>query len=47
MVNRGSIALFRAGRLLKDGAGFAPAEIYEAFGVRRFAEPPRITHARC
>jgi hypothetical protein len=31
--------------LLKDGAGFAPAEIYQSFGVQRFVEPPPITHA--
>ena len=29
--------------VLKDGTGYAPAEIYEAFGIRRFAEPPAIT----
>ncbi|HWN05594.1 MAG TPA: amidohydrolase family protein [Steroidobacteraceae bacterium] len=29
--------------VLKDGVGYAPAQIYEAFGIRRFAEPPTIT----
>ncbi|HEU5468083.1 MAG TPA: amidohydrolase family protein [Steroidobacteraceae bacterium] len=29
--------------VLKDGTGFAPAEIYESFGIRRFTEPPAIT----
>ncbi|HEU4515981.1 MAG TPA: amidohydrolase family protein [Steroidobacteraceae bacterium] len=29
--------------VLKGGVGFAPAEIYEAIGIRRFAEPPAIT----
>jgi len=28
--------------VLKDGVGYAPAQIYEAFGIRRFAEPPAI-----
>ena len=31
--------------VLKDGVGFAPAGIYESFGVRRFAQPPRITRS--
>ncbi len=35
----------RIAYVLKDGEGYAPAGIYEAFGVRRFADPPRITHA--
>jgi len=26
--------------VLKDGVGYAPAELYEAFGIRRFADPP-------
>lgn len=30
--------------VLKDGAGFAPAEIYEQFGIRRFADPPSVGH---
>jgi hypothetical protein len=29
--------------VLKDGAGYAPAELYEAFGIRRFADPPAIS----
>lgn len=33
----------RVSYVLKDGVGYAPAELYEAFGVRRFTEPPRIT----
>lgn len=28
--------------VLKDGVGYAPAQIYEAFGIRRFADPPAI-----
>jgi len=32
----------RVSFVLKDGVGFAPAELYEAFGVRRFVDPPRI-----
>jgi hypothetical protein len=28
--------------VLKDGVGYAPAELYEAFGVRRFVDPPVI-----
>lgn len=35
----------RIAYVLKDGDGYAPAAIYEAFGVRRFADPPRITVA--
>ena len=35
----------RVSYVLKDGAGYAPAGIYESFGVRRFAEPPRITRS--
>lgn len=34
----------RVSYVLKDGTGFAPAEIYESFGVRRFAAPPSIAH---
>jgi hypothetical protein len=33
----------RIAYVLKDGVGFAPAEVYEAFGIRRFVEPPAIT----
>ena len=29
--------------VLKEGVGYAPAEIYEAFGIRRFTEPPQVT----
>ena len=29
--------------VLKDGVGYAPAEIYEAFGIRRFSDPPKIS----
>jgi imidazolonepropionase-like amidohydrolase len=36
-------AIRRVAYVLKDGVGFAPADIYEAFGVRRFSDPPRIT----
>jgi Amidohydrolase family len=36
-------AIRRIAYVLKDGVGYAPAEIYEAFGVRRFTDPPRIT----
>jgi cytosine/adenosine deaminase-related metal-dependent hydrolase len=32
----------RISLVLKDGVGYAPAEIYEAFGVRRFSDPPQI-----
>jgi len=32
----------RISYVLKDGVGYAPAGLYEAFGVRRFAEPPLI-----
>jgi hypothetical protein len=30
--------------VLRDGIGFAPAEIYEEFGIRRFVDPPAISH---
>ncbi len=33
----------RVSYVLKDGVGYAPADIYEAFGVRRFTDPPQIT----
>ena len=36
-------AIRKVSYVLKDGVGFAPAEIYEAIGIRRFAEPPAIT----
>ncbi len=32
----------KVGYVLKDGVGYAPAEIYEAFGIRRFTDPPAI-----
>ena len=28
--------------VLKEGVGFVPAELYEAFGIRRFTEPPQV-----
>ena len=28
--------------VLKDGVGYAPAELYEALGIRRFADPPAV-----
>jgi hypothetical protein len=34
----------RVSYVLKDGVGFAPAEIYEALGIRRFVDPPAISH---
>jgi hypothetical protein len=33
----------RVSYVLKDGIGYAPADLYEAFGIRRFADPPAIT----
>ncbi len=33
----------RISYVLKEGIGYVPAELYEAFGVRRFAEPPQVT----
>ncbi len=33
----------RVSYVLKDGVGFAPASIYEAFGIRRFSDPPSIS----
>jgi hypothetical protein len=32
----------RVSYVLRDGIGFAPAEIYESFGIRRFTDPPEI-----
>jgi len=29
--------------VLKDAVGFAPADLYESFGIRRFADPPAIS----
>ncbi len=34
----------RISYVLKDGEGYAPAEIYEAVGIRRFVEPPAINN---
>ncbi len=33
----------RVSYVLKDGVGFAPAALYEAFGIRRFVDPPAIS----
>jgi imidazolonepropionase-like amidohydrolase len=33
----------RISYVLKDGVGYSPADIYGAFGIRRFADPPAIT----
>jgi hypothetical protein len=33
----------RISYVLKDGVGYAPADLYEAVGIRRFAEPPAIS----
>jgi hypothetical protein len=33
----------RISYVLKDGVGYAPAELYETLGIRRFAEPPAIS----
>jgi hypothetical protein len=35
----------RISYVLKGGVGYVPAELYEAFGVRRFAEPPQLSKA--
>lgn len=35
----------RVAYVIKDGTGYSPAGIYESLGVRRFADPPRITRA--
>lgn len=32
----------RISLVLKDGVAYAPADLYEALGVRRFTDPPRI-----
>ena len=29
--------------VLKDGTGIAPADLYEALGIRRFVDPPAIS----
>jgi hypothetical protein len=33
----------RVSYVLKDGIGYAPAGLYEAFGIRRFVDPPSIS----
>jgi hypothetical protein len=33
----------RVSYVLKDGVGYAPADLYEAFGIRRFVDPPAIS----
>jgi hypothetical protein len=35
----------RISYVLKGGVGYAPAELYEAFGIRRFTEPPQVSQA--
>jgi hypothetical protein len=35
-------AIRQVAYVLKDGVGYAPAGLYESFGIRRFAEPPAI-----
>ena len=34
----------RVSYVLKDGVGYSPADIYESFGIRRFTDPPAISH---
>jgi hypothetical protein len=34
----------RVSYVLKDGVGYSPADLYESFGIRRFSDPPAITH---
>jgi imidazolonepropionase-like amidohydrolase len=34
----------RISLVLKDGVGYAPADVYKAFGVKRFVDPPRIEY---
>jgi imidazolonepropionase-like amidohydrolase len=36
-------AIRRISYVLKEGVGYVPAELYEAFGVRRFTEPPQVS----
>jgi len=31
---------------MKDGVAYFPADIWEAIGVRRFADPPAVTTTR-
>ncbi len=33
----------RVSYVLKDGVGFAPADLYETLGIRRFTDPPGIS----
>jgi hypothetical protein len=35
----------RISYVLKGGVGYAPAELYEAFGIRRFTDPPQVSEA--
>jgi cytosine/adenosine deaminase-related metal-dependent hydrolase len=35
----------RVSLVITRGVAYAPAEVYESFGVKRFADPPRITVA--
>jgi cytosine/adenosine deaminase-related metal-dependent hydrolase len=35
----------RVAFVLKDGVGYEPAAVYEALGVRRFADPPKIARS--
>jgi imidazolonepropionase-like amidohydrolase len=35
----------RSSLVMKEGAVYFPAEVYEALGVKRFADPPKITTA--
>ena len=34
----------RVSYVLKDGVGYSPADLYESFGIRRFSDPPAISH---
>ncbi len=34
----------RVSLVITGGAAYAPAEIYEAFGVKHFVDPPRIEY---
>ena len=34
----------RVSYVLKDGVGYSPANLYESFGIRRFSDPPAISH---
>ena len=37
-------AIRKISLVMKEGEVFYPAEIYEALGVKRFAEPPHVEH---